>query len=845
MKHVILYCIQYTQKTTIIMKNFFFPLSLFLLVACQTELHVPNTYHNQATQLKLAPLDAIAAETMQVDISVQGYTTTLHNIDIAFLGQTIPYTYSAGKIGNSRGYNWWVSKHFALKSDLPEHKVRLYLELLEMAYPHYVALFGMQPPNIERQRIAVVYGSSRERVREAMLDDGFLRGVHETAGGETMFYNRAGYSFPSDRRQHQRYIVIHETMHAFHMALNGHSTWAPSWITEGLADSVAHHVYDPSKKQLTVMVFDRAPMNYIETGLKQYYSANKPSIEQINDDPPLKRGLNFFIIHYFLSSPQRAQYFSHFLNKLRLANPHSETTLTTANTLLKETFNDWQAIEAGFAKFVANIKPSFHIVSGPWEQDGSAYWIRNNQAKKIARLDISPADAHTVTHPVMDFPLPSASALIELTHSNQVAALIEFEPSQLARGEIGIALQGQLSEQNQQYRRTFSTEENLNADQLLKLLIVDAKRLIIRADNVSHFTEQQIALTPELQQAIAQQQKLAITVSINATKLTVLLTAFNAANVIKQSFDVVIENQLLSQLNARKISLLANNNNHKITPYFTNGNVADTYHDQITNPWLFTDYDKLTRLFQSCQQATNELVNCAPELASLMTQLPNKNNHSALIDSLNTLFLKYKNSLGDDALSLLSGINSQIYYHHGEAFLRIMNPSDAAVNVTEKVNLLDASGQLLSSEILLQVVNPGVSNITLPQHLSADSIIIEQQLNWHDLTHKSRLKAPLNAFNGVQLSLSHSTTTEGELLVIATLSGPYSGATTGTISLTATAFSQPINAIPQQQNVVLAPYQQQTYSFTLPLSKQQQLVTVTALLDVDAEEVKLQKHLTL
>ena len=113
-----------------------------------------------------------------------------------------------------------------------------------MAYPHYVALFGMAPPNIERQRIAVVYGSSRSRVREAMLDDGFLRGVHKTAGGETMFYNRAGYNFPSHREHHQRYIVIHETMHAFHMALNGHSTWAPNWITEGLADSIANHVYE-------------------------------------------------------------------------------------------------------------------------------------------------------------------------------------------------------------------------------------------------------------------------------------------------------------------------------------------------------------------------------------------------------------------------------------------------------------------------------------------------------------------------------------------------------------------------------------------------------------------------
>ena len=55
---------------------------------------------------------------MQANITVQGYTSTLNNIDIEFLGKKIPYTYSDGKIGNSRGYNWWVSKHFVATCSL-------------------------------------------------------------------------------------------------------------------------------------------------------------------------------------------------------------------------------------------------------------------------------------------------------------------------------------------------------------------------------------------------------------------------------------------------------------------------------------------------------------------------------------------------------------------------------------------------------------------------------------------------------------------------------------------------------------------------------------------------------
>ena len=112
-----------------------------LLTACQP---TPNSSANNNKpsigNIKSSP------SKMQANITVQGYTSTLNNMDIEFLGKTIPYTYSDGKIGNSRGYNWWVSKHFALKSDLPKEKVTLYLELLEMAYPHYVAQYWYGSP---------------------------------------------------------------------------------------------------------------------------------------------------------------------------------------------------------------------------------------------------------------------------------------------------------------------------------------------------------------------------------------------------------------------------------------------------------------------------------------------------------------------------------------------------------------------------------------------------------------------------------------------------------------------------------------------------------------------------
>ncbi|NOU49121.1 hypothetical protein HG263_00960 [Pseudoalteromonas sp. JBTF-M23] len=545
---------------------------------------------------------------MRANVHVVGRTSTLEDIHIAYLGKTIPSTYSNGKIGNSRGYNWWVSKHFALKSDLSEKKVRLYLELLEMAYPHYVELFGMEPKNINSQRIAVVYGSSRARLKEAMLDDGFLRGIHKTAGGETMYYNRAGYNFPSHREHHQRYIVIHETMHAFHMALNGHSTWAPNWITEGLADSIASHVYNPDKKQLTVMVFDRAPMNYITTGLEQYEQSNNPSIEQINDDPELKRGLNFFVIHFLMSDPIRQLYFKRYLQELMALNPHSELTLPTANKLLKSTFADWQTLEKQFAQFVENIQPTFNIVSGPWEQDGNAYWLRSDDAKHNHQLDISPSK--TAHHPTLDFPKPELPIQIKDTQW-LYAAKLELEPSQLKRGEIGLAF--------------YSNGKSI------PLTLVGANRFELDLSELGA-GKQMLALRPELKKDLSQNNALVFSVRQRNDELL--------TSVYSQHHHQTLKFKLPSNsaFNDNKVSVLGNGMNHKITPYlhshkFTLPNLSENNPD----PWYFSNTDQFVELLNTCEDALELLNDCRTQLSNLAKKLKTPSEHKELSRQLDIL----------------------------------------------------------------------------------------------------------------------------------------------------------------------------------------------------------------
>jgi len=186
---------------------------------------------------------------MDADVVVSGLTATMQKIDMVHVGRNVPKTYAGDRVGNSPGFTWWVSKHFALKTDRTEDHARLYLELLELTYPYYVEHFGDEPPAIDHTRIPVVYASSWNQAREAMIDDGILRGP--SGGGETMYFNKVAYSFPSFYEEHQRYIVIHETTHAFQMCLTGESRLIPTWFTEGIADSLAHHVYDPKAHRLT------------------------------------------------------------------------------------------------------------------------------------------------------------------------------------------------------------------------------------------------------------------------------------------------------------------------------------------------------------------------------------------------------------------------------------------------------------------------------------------------------------------------------------------------------------------------------------------------------------------
>lgn len=767
---------------------------------------------------------------MAADIEVKGRLSTLKNLDIQYLGKRIPYTYSDKKIANSPGYFWWVSKHFAIKSDLPEHKVKLYLELLELSYPHYVSLFGAEPANIENQRIAVVYGASRESIKSTMLDDGFTRGVHKTAGGETMYYNRAGYSFPSHREQHQRYIVIHETMHAFHMALTGHSTWAPNWITEGLADSIASHVYYPDTKTLAVMVFDRAPMNYITSGLKQYIKGGKPSIEQINNDPALKRGLNFFIIHFLLSDPERAHHFSLFRDRLMAANPHSEATLPTASRLLKETFTNWQRLESEFANFVADVYPSFMIANGPWEQDGDKYWIRTYKHETPARLDIRVSPKNNGIK--FDFPQPQPSALITDPENLMAGAVVDFAAEHLSRGSVGLGLGVNYSDNNQAYFNTYENKYQSAEDSYISVLVDQARKVTISGVNLN-FNPQSYALKPALVRAISKELNLGIATKLTGDQLQLRL----ASQTQEQIITLQLNKDLLNSFNSENFALLANNNSHRLTPYFqSQPNTQDYYALPDRKQW--TSNTKLYRMFKTCKEYK---LSCPERLTASIAQLAQKQDVN--IETLHAQVLALISN-NPKALMSLSGL--QFHLVHDKRGLRqeIDVPNDTSANVNNKFTWWQAETELESFSQLKRV-STGSQQLAIRTNNQADKLTVRSDIEWHGYKFSFSQSTNKQGFDGVYLAPEYRLQ-DGQLHVFATLTGPYSGDTGGTITFELLPNKGSETRI--SQRVTLSPYESKTWqqSFSVPeVFSDSQAVEVTADLVVDGEGVLLSEMIYL
>jgi hypothetical protein len=204
-------------------------------------------------------------------IIVSGRTSTAVDIKIVKVGQEIPKTYADNQIGNTDGFEWYVSEHYALKSQMDENFSRMVLEVSELALPHWEEMTGLTPPDSETTRMGIVYANSAAEIVRAIQGDlGFTWSVN--GGGVTWWGAWAAYNYPSGALQyHLKDLMIHENLHMLQGVVSkSDPDMTVNMGTEGFTYGGAQHVYDAAKKQLTVQVFDAAPINHwTDSGVSQ------------------------------------------------------------------------------------------------------------------------------------------------------------------------------------------------------------------------------------------------------------------------------------------------------------------------------------------------------------------------------------------------------------------------------------------------------------------------------------------------------------------------------------------------------------------------------------------------
>lgn len=275
--------------------------------------------------------------------------------------------YSGDFITDSDGFEWFVSRHYALKTDLPEAEAAEALLLLELAYPQLEAIFGTRPHLSESTRMAIVYGSSRNALKRAMIDDDMhvftLGGVMQE--GYSSAYLYAGTPYQS------RYILLHEAVHLFQYCVSGNTRGCYGFFVEGIADFFSSHVYNPSRKMLTVNVADRAPIhNHLAKGLEEWHNRKCPSFSTLYEEASPSRGISVLLCAFLQSTPAFEAAWRKYCNGILRRG--SLSAKERSDELLLELYGGTDALNEQFKKWVGALEPSYRLLVREFDQEGDA-----------------------------------------------------------------------------------------------------------------------------------------------------------------------------------------------------------------------------------------------------------------------------------------------------------------------------------------------------------------------------------------------------------------------------------------------------------------------------------------
>lgn len=501
------------------------------------------------------------------DVLVSGRTSTLRAVVITDVGEQIPETFSGNRVHNAAGFRWLVSRHYAFQTDYDDARARHLLSLLELAYPHYVELFGREIPGIDRKRMVIVYGSTPDALRRALEADGIN---WDFGGGGVAFDGiNAGFNYPSGSLQyHQRYIMLHEAAHLYQICLNGTVSTTPSWYYEGVADSVAHHVWDDAGKRLTMSVLDKPTVNnWYDEGLRQY-AATPFTASDILTGRVGGRPAGFLLVNYFSTDLDRRMRWRIWRDELfRLAAP---SRIQEHSALLIEELFGARRLDHDFAVWINSRRSTFHYVDWGWEQDGDSLisygWP---QSGPFAQTNVAllPSELAQNDPLVMDYPRRERSPLLDSpargVSEPVIACLLDWSRNPNA----GVAGLG------------FGVIDRAS----LRVMVEQRRRLTVNGSDLGA-SSASAEFTPEFLAATERGFQVGVTVTLKSDRVQVVARAGDPQAPLHMELSLPVSPGQRDRLVTCPVALLSRDGSHILTPAFDDGGAPDPLLDQASPP---------------------------------------------------------------------------------------------------------------------------------------------------------------------------------------------------------------------------------------------------------------------
>lgn len=586
-----------------------------------------------------------------VEVIVSGRTSTLKSITIVNVGQEVPRTYAGKKMNNTPGFTWYVSRHFALKSQMDEGFSRSMLEVSELAYPHWVQLIGREPSGIDYTRMAIVYAKDRKEVDTAVGTDfgSFWAGG---GGGVTFPHNKSAYNYPSGGlRYHKRDLVIHENLHMLQFCAVGGK--APLRFMEGITHGASNHVYDDERKQLTVAVFDKAtvnnPIDKQLAGMREKFFTMSEFLEGAPGQPIV------LYSHFFWTHPERLLKWRLWRDGLFALKPWDDLK-ENDTALMLEIFGPLQDLEADWKRWIGERHNSFHFVEWGWEQSANMLWSYGWPWDKTAysRTNIRYTPGTTLeADPLrLDFPAYPMTAIVGPIKLGapepSVGCAIDFSQTPNA----GVAGLG------------FGVDDK----SYCPVLIAKGQAVTFGGYKFG-LPGKSFPIPGEVQQAAkADGYRFGLTVQIGNQKLKATVRAGKPESMKEVTAEVPIDAEQRKKIMESQMAVLSKDGRHGVMPFFGHEwQTVDLTEPAPPNRWRFERFDHLYGLYKAAFRLGSRTPESLSSLSARMLSAVDKDpdaqtRATAAYDSeiskvaLDIKLLKAGPELKQNALSDLSGL---------------------------------------------------------------------------------------------------------------------------------------------------------------------------------------------